>query len=344
MSARPARLELRWRYELQDYPSDAVWSADGRQLIVGGGEGSLHVARIGGEGGVTKLTAHRGGVLALAWSGAGMQFASSGQDGVVLLWDARQQTHRILHQQVHWVGQLAFSANGKRLAAASERSVRIFDTGGSPGQAGAPSHTLEDHPGAIAALAWRPKSAELAAVGNGGLRLHRFEPALRTVAYDWAGACLTAVWSPDGRVLASGMQDGSVHFWRIAAGNQSQMRGYGGKVTQTSWSANSRLLATAANETLILWDFASGPEGTTPLQLQGHTARVSALAFRPSGAHLLSGGRDWRLMLWRPGSSDQAEDAHLMGGEVVLVRWSRDGKFVAVGDRDGTLSIFELIS
>ncbi|MFT3906876.1 MAG: hypothetical protein QM718_11270 [Steroidobacteraceae bacterium] len=338
MSAKPARLELRWRHELPGFPVDIAWSPDAQRLVAGCGEGDLHLIRCGANPGIDALPTQGGGVLSLAWQGAGMLFASSAQDGSVRLWDARDPSAREIHRAGQWVEQLAFSTNGKLLAAACGRDVLLFDAEGSL------RATLADHPGTLGAIAWRPRSGELAAVGNGGLRLHRVESQVHSVEHAWAGACLTASWSPDGRVLASGMQDGSVHFWRIAAGNQSQMRGYSGKVTQTSWSANSRYLATAAAETLVIWDFSGGgPEDSRPLQLQGHSARVTALAFRPSGAHLASAGRDWRLMLWRPGSADQAEDAHLLGGEIVLLRWSRDGRYLAVADRHGTLSVFEFL-
>jgi WD40 repeat protein len=194
-------------------------------------------------------------------------------------------------------------------------------------------HSVDKSPGANSAAA-----TSASASSKGGKPLAA--PGLE--AYDWAGACLTASWSADGRVLASGMQDGSLHFWRLAAGEQSQMRGYGAKVSQTSWSANSRYLASAATEKLVVWDFSGrGPEGTAPIELNGHSARVTSLAFRPAGAHLVSGGRDWRLMLWRPGAHLDPEDAHLLGGEVVLLSWSRDGRWLAAGDSDGTLSVFE---
>ena len=139
------------------------------------------------------------------------------------------------------------------------------------------------------------------------------------------------------------MQDGSVHYWNIAAGTQSQMRGYGVKVVLTSWSANSRLLATAADEQIIVWDFSGrGPEGSEPLQLAAHTARITQLAFQPRGALLAAGSRDHRLTLWRPVQPQQPLDADLLGDEVALLRWSNDGEQLAVADRSGTLSLYAL--
>lgn len=338
MSVPAIRLERRARVELGDFPVDAVWSPDGRVLLVAGGEGTLLWIDVAGmAAGAQRLGTHAGGALAVAWQNGGQQFASSGQDGEVRLWDARTRDLRIIHSGDTWSERLAWSANGRLLAVAIGRALQVF------GSDGALRMPLPAQSGVIAAIAWRGKSSELASVGNGGAQLYRLEPELLSREYAWQGACLTASWSPDGRVLASGMQDGSVHFWNVAAGTQSQMRGYGAKVALTSWSANSRLLATAADELIIVWDFSGrGPEGSEPLQLAAHTARLTQLSFQPKGSLLAAGGRDHRLTLWRTAQPQQPVDADMYTDEVALLRWSNDGTQLAVADRSGALTIYSL--
>jgi WD40 repeat protein len=79
------------------------------------------------------------------------------------------------------------------------------------------------------------------------------------------------------------------------------------------------------------------------LQLRGHTDRIECVAFQPNGNHLVTGGRDWRVSLWLPGKSPVALDAQLTDAEPTCVRWSPDGRFIAVGERGGKLSVFELV-
>ena len=144
-------------------------------------------------------------------------------------------------------------------------------------------------------------------------------------------------------MLASGMQDGSVHYWNIAAGSQSQMRGYGTKVALTSWSASSRLLATAADQQIIVWDFSGrGPEGSEPLQLCAHTARLTQLAFQPRGSLLAAGARDHRVSLWRLTQPQQPIDADLLSDEVALLRWSRAASNSRSRTAPGCCSIYAL--
>ncbi len=335
------KLQLRGRTELADYPVDAAWSPDGKALVVADGGGAITLLQfgVGSEARVASpraLGIHDGGALAVAWQRAGNLFASSGQDGTVRLWDSRSLTARTIHSDKEWSEHLAFADNGRTLAVASGRTLRLFDSNGTL------QASFEAHSGVIAALAWRPKSPEVAAAGNGGVRIHRLEPKIESRDYPWRGACLTAAWNADGRILASGMQDGSVHLWYVASGTQSQMQGYDSKVIATAWSANGRYLATTAGSTLIVWDFSGkGPEGSRPLELRSHSERINALCFRPGGTWLVSAARDRRLLLWRVGSSDAPQDAHLLAEECTLLRFARGGERLAVGDARGGISLFD---
>lgn len=342
MTAGSARLERRARVDLGDYPADAAWSQDGRALLIGGGQGAVLWLDTGAAAApdgaaVVRIGEHAGGTLAVSWQGGGRQFATSGQDGEVRLWDARSREARPILKSVEWSERLAFASHGRWLAVGTGRALRVYDSDGTL------RTELPPQAGVIAALAWRARTSELATVGNGGARIHRLEPTLLTREYPWQGACLTASWSPDGRVLASGMQDGSVHFWNVGAQTQSQMRGYGAKVALTSWNAHSRHLATAADQQIIVWDFTgAGPEGSEPLLLNAHTARLTQLAFQPQGPLLAAGARDHRVTLWRLNRPQQPIDADLLGDEVALLRWSHDGSQLAVGDRSGVLTIYAL--
>lgn len=338
MSAPTPLLQSCARVALGDYPVDAVWSPDGAQLLVGLGDGSLVRLRPGDrDPQPTELGRHAGGVLALDWQPGGMLAASSGQDGRVCLWDARSGQGVELLRAAQWSEHLAFSGNGKLLAVATGRRVRIHDT------SGALRAELVERPGSVTALAWRPKGLELAAVANGGAQVHRLATTPpETLDLPWKGACLTASWSPDGRILASGLQDGSVHFWYVAAGKQSEMKGYGAKVRLTSWSASGRWLATSADEQIVVWEFGGrGPEGSEPLQLRAHTLRLTQLAFAPKGNLLVSGSADRRLLAWQPGSSEAPVDADMLGDEIVLLRFSRDGQQLVVGDASGELTFYQ---
>ncbi|MEJ0036318.1 MAG: WD40 repeat domain-containing protein [Gammaproteobacteria bacterium] len=335
-----AVLTERAHVALDAYVADLAWSPDGASLAVAGGEGAVVlVEQIGGSPHARVLGEHGMGVIAVAWQPGGKLFASTGQDSAVVLWDASSGAVAArLRPGMSWTEQIAFSPDGALLATATGKVLALWDS------AGQRVHTFEPLAGTIAAIAWDKPGRDLAAASTGAVTVHRIEPPRFTARnYAWSAACLTAAFSPNGKVLASGMQDGTVHFWWLTTGKDSQMRGYPTKVTLTEWSANGRYLATSAGSEIVVWDFSGkGPEGSAPLELSGHTDRITHLAFQPDGPWLVSAGRDWRLTLWQPGKEKQAVDAHLTGGEITAVRWSPDGKRVAVGEAKGRLTIYEM--
>jgi WD40 repeat protein len=336
MSAPSGRLHPRTRIELGDYPVDAAWSGDGRSVLVAGGEGALLRVVDASASSVQPIGRHEGGVLGVACQKAGRLFASSGQDGTVRLWDLRDLSSKTIHRSAEWSERLAFSDNGRWLAVSTGRALQVFD------EDGMLRHRLSGHPGAIAALAWRPKLNEIAATGNNGARLHRLEPAPQSREFAAGGACLTANWSPDGRLLAAGMQDGSICLWNVITGTQSQITGLGSRVFATEWSSNGNFLAAAAGSALATWDArGKSPQGWQATELQAHSERLTALRFRPNGSYLVSAARDRRLLLWRIGQSEEPQDAHLLPDECTLLRFSRDGALLAVGDALGGLTIYE---
>ncbi|MEY4357114.1 MAG: hypothetical protein RL469_440 [Pseudomonadota bacterium] len=340
VKAPSAILEPRGSVRLDDYLVDIAWSTDSRRLAIAGGEGKVALAAFDGS----KVTAreigsHGMGALAVAWQPRGDTFVSSGQDSALVAWDGIDGTelHRV-RPAMAWTECLTYSPDGTRLATAAGKQIFLWSSALEPMAKLAP----QSH--AIAALAFDRAGRDLAAASQGGITLYRESPQPQQRRLEWSAACLTTAFSPNGRVIATGTQDGSVHFWYLADGRDSQMRGYPAKVAVTVWTHDSRYLATIAGDTLVAWDFGGkGPEGSRPVQLRGHTDRIECLAAQPGGNHLVSGGCDWRVSLWLPGKSPQALDAHLMDSEPSRIVWSPDGRYVAVGERKGKLSIFELV-
>jgi WD40 repeat protein len=342
MAKRFALLEPRAAVTLDDYVRELAWAPDGRSLIAAGGEGKVfRVSECPERLRVQELAGHVPGTLAVAWSPRGAVFATSGQDGTLAVHRAEDGTElRRWAPARSWTEQLAWSPDGSVLASSAGRGVSLWSADGES------RAVLPAQSSSVAALGWDRGGRELAVAGQGGVRVHRLEGATVTSARELPadGACLSVAWSANGKILASGMQNGKVHFWYLGSGRNSEMSGYGSRVALTAWSANSRYFATSAAAEVVVWDFGGkGPEGTRPAQLTGHTERVESLAWQPNGVHLASGGRDWRLSLWIPGKSSTAIDAHLAEGEVTSVRWSPDGRYLAVGAAQGTLALYALV-
>jgi len=335
-------LEPRASLVFDDYVADCAWSPDGQSIALAGGEGKVAlVAVAGNDFSLAVLGEHSLGTLAVAWQPRAQRFATAGQDGAVALWDAPGATRLKRWKPAVTAAQaLAWSPAGETLAIGAGKVVSLWSANGDL------RHNFAPAASTAVALAFDRPGTDLGVALNGEIAVHRIENSrYETRRYKWPAACLTVNFSGNGRFLASGMADGSLHFWNRSTGKDSQMRGYDGKVQLVGFSDNSRYLASSAGNEVVLWDFSGrGPEGTKPIVLGGHTDRVDSFAWQPGGEHLVSGGRDWRVSLWRAGKARQPIDVQMVDSEISVVRWSADGKRVAVGEKQGRLSIFDLVS
>jgi len=323
---------------IDDFPVAMAWSPDGSSLAVGGGEGRLY--RLSPrDGAIAEPGDHSPGVLELAWKPGGATLASSGQDGSVRLWnmDAGAGESRLLHRSPRWPAGLAWRNDGKSLAFASGKDLLLIDPEGTP------VRTLAGHAAPLTHVVWRGRD-ELLAAGNGALFVDRADTGAME-QFLLEGTPLTLSLSPDLKIAACGLADGSVNFRYLNNRKRSRMSGYEGKVALTAWSANSRYLASASTgaSSVVVWDFGGkGPEGSEPLQLNAHEERIESLAWNGSGL-LASAGRDWRVVLWRPGpGSRKALDIQLLDGPAGMTCWSPDGTRLAVAQPSGTIRFFSL--
>lgn len=327
------RLDVRWRGRVDDFATDcdvgaggvAVAAASGRIAVLGLADGAVRWAR----------EAHAGGVLALAWQPGGAQLVTGGQDGRARLWGPDGAPQAELAGDAAWVEHVAWSPDGELFAFASGRFVHVVRA------SGAPLVRLGPHPSTVTGLAWNRRGERVAASHYGGISIWtaRTGGAVRTLT--WKGSMISLAWSPDGQVVACGEQDGSVHFWRLASGEDSRMGGYTAKVRSLAWDVQSSRLATAGEPEVIVWDFQGpGPEGSEPQLLAAHGGLVSVVRFAPRGLVLASGAADGSVAAWDLGDADRP----LLGvathdGAITRVVWAPSADTFVTTDAHGGVAL-----
>jgi hypothetical protein len=78
-------------------------------------------------------------------------------------------------------------------------------------------------------------------------------PDLRTFLHDHTGYVTSVVFSPDGKVLASGNDAKHIILWDVGSGKQlNTLKGYNGSVTNVVFSPDGKLLASGGNDMSII--------------------------------------------------------------------------------------------
>jgi len=329
VSGARAEARIAVAHEAGGWVAALAWAPDGEAVAWADDEGTVGVLRVDG-GHAEAVGEHPGGALALDWGAGGL--ASGGRDGRLVLGGVAHEAGPA------WVEHLAWRPDGGLLAVAAGRHVQFWTP------EGACRDVSEALPATVACLGWHPKGVACAAGTYGGVRLIRANGGRVARHLRWTGSVLELAFSPDGRRLAHGNQDASVHFWDLRKGSELEMHGYATKVRELAWSADGRWLATGGGATATCWDFhrAGGPAGSRPVELARHHERLTALAFQPGGELLATAARDGLVLLWRVGTDDLPVGGVGLSEPVSALAWSSDGARLAAGGAEGALAVVEV--
>jgi WD40 repeat protein len=140
--------------------------------------------------------------------------------------------------------------------------------------------------------------------------------------------------SAQGKLLATGAEDGTVRFWEPKTRRLVQtIHAHADRVTAVSFSVDSTMLASAsADETVKIWEVASGKLLST---FTGHTDRVLCVAFHPDGKRAASGGEDRKVHIWDPQKGKSISSPLTHPDVVNAVAYQPGGSLLAVGCEDG---------
>jgi hypothetical protein len=152
------------------------------------------------------------------------------------------------------------------------------------------------------------------------------------------GQVLGVSFHPKQELLASASIDGTIQLWNLSGKRLHCWKGYQSAATGVSFSPDGEVLATSGDDYIAqvkLW-YLSGKEKARII-LSGHN-RIEQVTFSPDGQILATAGTDGTARLWSLSGQQVGEFAPYgvfpdeKGPWIRSVSFSRDGKFLAVGD------------
>ena len=176
-----------------------------------------------------------------------------------------------------------------------------------------------------------------------GVNLHNTNFAdadlYRSVFTQTLGSLLSAVFSPDGQRLVTGI-DNEVYIWQIEASRLLLIgKGHTAWVQSLAYSPDGGLIASGSHDhTIRLWDADTGQCVKT---LRKHTHGIHAIAFSPDGKTLASGSDDHTIRLWTVGTWDCRHWLQGHTDRVVFVAFSPDGHTLVSGSTDQTIRMWD---
>ena len=295
--------------------------------------------------GAVALAAPPSQIYSMAWRPDGVVVALGGYTEIRLVDAASRKPIATLSGHAEAVRALAFSRDGKLLAAAGglparSGEVKLWDV-----SSRSIVRTITGHADCIYAAAFSPDGATLATASYDKL-IKLWDTAsgkdVRTLR-DHIDAVYALAFTPDGKRLVSGSADRSVKVWDTATGTRlyTLSDATDGISTIALSPDGQRVAAGGADKTIRIWRL-DEKEGVLQNTLIAHEDTILKLAWSPDGRYLVSAAADRSIKLFHAADLTEVQAIAKLPDWAYGLEFAPNGKSFAAGFFNGLLQIYEV--
>jgi WD40 repeat protein len=326
-----------------------VFSSAGA-VVTGGENGALYAWTLNPPTPQRILPKPGDPITALALDAAGHS-AMGLQSGYVAIID--QSGAPIFHERIHGgsITSIVFTADGRHMLTASGRPA----IGGWLGEGTVSSWDLKkkkQRTAMFGTITGRIVAIGISADGTTGLRsleggaievwdLVKSEQ-VQTLHQPETARCLA--FSPDGSVAVSGADDSTIRLWNTKDWTERQLLdGHLAAVTALVFCNDGQTLVSGSiDQSVAVWNLDGLPEATP---IEEHADGYAVVAAAPGTPMVAAGRGDGVVRLWDVANHELVtsfgDEAETKSSPANALCFSNDAGLLAVGSRDGTLSVWK---
>jgi len=230
---------------------------------------------------------------------------------------------------------VALSHDGQLLASAAGETVRLWKTSGGA------ARELSQRDGFVTSVVFADDDRFVIAGGQSG-RLRWWSTRTGAWVHERAGprsAVRSMAMSPDGRWVAAGGDDDRVRVWDAPGPvPEGRLSSGDGEVANAAFGANGRQAVTAHDNGMVrLWDTATGQ---LLREFKADPAGAVTALFSPDGRRVVSGGAGRGAQSWDAASGQPLRAFPPAGRQINSVAFSVQGTWLATAGVDGIVRVF----